>query len=335
MNTSANEVSMGVGLFPTESVHRICALTRLAEESGYSNVWFGDSQNIWREAYVTIGAAAAATSRIVIGTGVTNALTRHPSVIASAWATLSEMTGGRAVCGIGAGDSSLRTMGLQPMALADLERAVSDIREAWRCESVAERSGGTSYHLEYLSQPRDIPLYIAASAPKILRLSGRIADGVIVLVGTEQRFIDAALAAIDEGAREAGRSRTDLHIVLWTPTAIDVDASRAHDLVRAHVARVIIRPLPATLDEEKLAAIDKVRASYDYYQHMQTSAHHGDLVTDDLVDLFALAGTPESCRSRIAELKQSGVDQIAIVPFVPPGGDRAATIATFADLFSG
>jgi 5,10-methylenetetrahydromethanopterin reductase len=325
--------TMGVGLFPTESVLRIRELTHLAESLGYTHAWFGDSQNIWREAYVTLGAAAVGTSRIILGSGVTNAVTRHPSVVASAWATLSEMTEGRVVCGIGAGDSSLRTMGMKPMTLLDLEQAVNDLRAAWRGESVPERSGGSAYHLEYVSGPRDIPLYIAASAPRILQLAGRIADGVVLLVGTDRRFIDGALAAIGKGAEEAGRSKEDVHVVLWTPTAIDQDERRAYDLVRAHVARVIIRPLPAPLDSAKLAAIEEVRAAYDYYQHMHTQAHHGDLVTDDLVDLFALAGSPEACRSRVKDLKASGVDQIAIVPFVSLGGDRAATIETFADLF--
>jgi 5,10-methylenetetrahydromethanopterin reductase len=334
-STDVSRPSMGVGLFPTEPIGRMVELAQLAESLGYANAWFGDSQNIWRETHVMLGAAAAATSKIVLGSGVTNALTRHPSVVASGWATLSEMTSGRAVCGIGTGDSSLRTMGLKPMTLASLERVVEDLRAAWRGDSVEERSGGSSYHLEYLQEARDIPLYIAASAPKILELSGRIADGVIVLVGTDQRFIDGALAAIGKGAEAAGRSMDDIRIVLWTPTAIDEDERRAYDLVRAHVARVIIRPLPGPLDPEKLAAIEKVKAAYDYYQHMQVEAHHGDLVTDDLVDLFALAGTPDSCRARIAALKASGVDQVAIVPFVPAGGDRANTMRTFAEVFAG
>ena len=92
-------ISMGVGLFPTESPARMRELTHLAEELGYDNVWFGDSQNIWREAYVNMAAAAVGTERIVFGTGVTQAITRHPSVLASVWATLHELTGGRIACG--------------------------------------------------------------------------------------------------------------------------------------------------------------------------------------------------------------------------------------------
>lgn len=325
-------ISKGVGLFPTEPPARMRELTHLAESLGYDNVWFGDSQNIWRESSVTMGASAVGTERIVFGTGVTNAVTRHRSLLASTWATLSELTGGRVVCGIGTGDSSLRTMGLTPLKLAELETAVAELRSLFRGESVAEASSGAEFHLNYVTQPLDIPIYIAASAPKILQLSGRIADGVIVLVGTAPRFIEAALETIEKGAKESGRSLSDLKIVLWTPTAINEDPVAARDLVRAHVARVVIRPLPAELPPSQMAAVEKIRSTYDYYHHMDTEANHADLVPDDLVDLFALAGTPDECRKRLEDIAGLGVNQVSIVPFVKPGDDRAHTIRTFAEI---
>jgi 5,10-methylenetetrahydromethanopterin reductase len=325
-------ISKGVGLFPTESPTRMRELTHLAESLGYDNVWFGDSQNIWRESSVTMGAAAVGTKRIVFGTGVTNAVTRHRSLLASTWATLSELTGGRAACGIGTGDSSLRTMGLKPLKLAELEEAVTELRALFRGEDVREATSGAEFHLNYVSQPLDIPIYIAASAPKILQMSGRIADGVIVLVGTAPRFIDAALKTIEKGAQEAGKSLSDLHIVLWTPTAIADDPVAARDLARAHVARVVIRPLPAEVDPSLMAAIEKIRSTYDYYHHMDTEANHADLVPDELVDMFALAGTPDECQKRLQEIQGLGIDQVSIIPFVPPGGDRGETMRTFAQI---
>jgi len=232
----------GLGLFPTEPVPVMCEYTRLAEALGYDNVWFGDSQNIWRESSVTMGAAAVGTERIIFGTGVTNAVTRHRSLLASTWATLHEFTGGRVALGIGTGDSSLRTMGLTPLKLSELEQAVEELRALFRGESVLERRSGARFRLGYLTGPVRIPIYIAASAPKILQLAGRIADGVIVLVGTAPHFIEAALQRIESGARESGRTLEDLDIVLWTPTAINDDPAEAHDLVRAHVSRVVILP---------------------------------------------------------------------------------------------
>jgi 5,10-methylenetetrahydromethanopterin reductase len=313
----------------------MCEYVRLCETLNYDNVWFGDSQNIWRESSTVMGAAAVGTEKIVFGTGVTNAVTRHPSLLASTWATLAEFTQGRVALGIGTGDSSLRTMGLKPQRLAELERSVTDLRTLLRGEKVVEASSGADYHLNYLTAPLNIPIYIAASAPKILRMSGRIADGVIVLVGTAPHFIEAALATIEAGAKESGRTLDDLHIVLWTPTAIGDDRTEARDLVRAHVSRVAIRPLPARVDPALEKVIDRIRYSYDYYEHMDTEAAHADLVPDELVDLFALAGTRDECAQRLKEVESLGVDQVSIVPFVRPGQSREATIRTFAEIIDG
>jgi 5,10-methylenetetrahydromethanopterin reductase len=323
-------ISMGVGLFPTESPARIRELTHLAEELGYDNVWFGDSQNIWREAYVNMAAAAVGTERITFGTGVTQAITRHPSVLASVWATLHELTGGRAICGIGTGDSSLRTMGLSPMKLAELEATVADLRALFAGEEVTEASSDAPFRLNYVDEPRDVPIYIAASAPKITELTGRIADGVILLVGTDPRFVEAGLERLERGAKASGRTLDDLHIVLWTPTAIYPDPAVARDLVRAHVARVIIRPLPAELPADKMDQVTQLRDSYDYYHHLDTAAGHADLVPDDLIPHFALAGTPDECATTVEKLSALPIDQIAIVPFTPPGGDRGETMREFA-----
>lgn len=328
-------LSKGVGLFPTEPVPQIRHYTHLAESLGYDNVWFGDSQNIWRESSITMGAAAVGTERVILGTGVTNALTRHRSLLASTWATLSEFVGGRVALGIGTGDSSLRTMGLKPLKLAELEQAVAELRALFRGESVVESSSGAEFHLGYLAAPIEVPIYIAASAPKILRLAGRIADGVIVLVGTAPHFVEAALATIEAGAKEGGRTLADLHVVLWTPTAIDDDRTHARDLVRAHVSRVVIRPLPAEVSPHLQSAVDRIRETYDYYHHMDTEADHADLVPDELVDMFALAGTPEECRERVRELAKMGLDQVSIVPFVRPGESREPTIRTFAEIADG
>jgi 5,10-methylenetetrahydromethanopterin reductase len=323
---------MGVGLFPTEPTDRMRQLVHRAEELGYDNVWVGDSQNIWRESSVTMAAAAVGTARVVLGTGVTNPVTRHRSALASAWASLHELTGGRVAMGIGVGDSSMFTMGLKPARLAYLERTVGELRALWRGEETVEEGTGAAYRLAYVDEPLHVPVYLGASGPKILHLAGRIADGVIVLVGTDPRFIRAGLASIAAGAAESGRTLADLHLVLWTPTAIDPDPTAARDLVRAHVARVSMRPLPAAVDPEQRAAIERIRAAYDYYEHMDVNAAHSTLVPDSLVDMFALAGAPGECEQRIREIKDLGIDQISIIPYVGPNGDRATTMASFAEI---
>lgn len=89
------------------------------------------------------------------------------------------------------------------------------------------------------------------------------------------------------------------------------------------------------MDPALEAAIDRIRESYDYYHHMDTEASHADLVPDELVDLFALAGTPDECAQRLKEIEALGVDQVSIVPFVRPGQSKETTIRTFADIVAG
>lgn len=321
--------SIGVGLFGTEPAPRMVELMELSEALGYRHCWVGDSQNIWRESYTLMGAAGVKTERLVFGTGVTNASTRHLSVLASTWATLGELTGGRIALGIGTGDSSLRTMGMKPLKLAELETAVASLRTLFAGGEVVDPTSESAYRLQWMT-PAPVPIYIAASAPKILQLSGRIADGVIMLVGTDPRFVEAALERVAAGAAESGRTLADLHIVLWTPTAISADAHAAADLVRAHVARILIRPLPAELDPATMERIRAIAESYDYYKHMDTEAGHGELVPDDLIHHFALAGTAEQCAAQFEVLRRLPIDEVAIIPYTAPGGDRGTVMREFA-----
>ncbi|MGE5820198.1 MAG: LLM class flavin-dependent oxidoreductase, partial [Deltaproteobacteria bacterium] len=119
----------GVGLFPTESLQKMIHLAKVTEETGYSHIWVGDSHLIWREAYINMAAMALSTTKVKLGTGVTNPLTRHPSVVASGYATLEEYAPGRMIVGIGLGDSSVETMGMKPAKLSYFENTMRQMRD--------------------------------------------------------------------------------------------------------------------------------------------------------------------------------------------------------------
>ena len=115
----------GVGLFPTEPLQKMIHLAKVSEDVGFSHIWVGDSHLIWREAYINMAAMMLNTSKVKLGTGVTNPLTRHPSVVASGYATLEEYGPGRMIVGIGLGDSSVETMGMKPSTLANFEKSLA------------------------------------------------------------------------------------------------------------------------------------------------------------------------------------------------------------------
>ncbi len=322
-----SSLQYGVGMFPTESMSRIIQLSKQAEDLGYSHIWVGDSHLIWREAFVNMAAVALNTSKVIIGTGVTNPVTRHPSVLASGYATLDELAPGRFAVGIGLGDSSLETMGRKQARLAEFETAVAQMRTVIE-GGEAELESGSKIHLNF-AQNRKIPFYAAASGPKMLDLSGRIADGVIILVGVDSGAIERAVERIAAGAESAGRKLSDIDLVLWVPCAVS-EQPGAKDAVKAHVARVIAHPLPFTLDEQEQKVLDDIHQAYNYYQHMNPLAAQARVIPDWLVDKFAVAGTPDECNVKIEELKRSAINQVAIIPYNVGDADRGETLRLFA-----
>ncbi|MGE5304409.1 MAG: LLM class flavin-dependent oxidoreductase [Alphaproteobacteria bacterium] len=319
-------MNYGVGLFPTEPLGKMIHLAKVTEESGYSHIWVGDSHLIWREAYINMAAMALSTSKVKLGTGVTNPLTRHPSVVASGYATLEEFAPGRMIVGIGLGDSSVETMGMKPAKLSYFENTLRQMRDLFAGKEVQLETG--KIHLLHSCKSK-VPIYIAASGPKMLELSGRIADGIIVLVGVADDYIAHAKEKIAAGAKAAGRKLEDINLVLWVPCAVSESAT-AKDAVKAHVARVVAHPLPYVLDPNEQKVLAEIRKTYDYYHHMDQEANHAEVIPDWLVDKFAIAGTVAQCRAQIERIKKSGVQQIAIIPYSPPGGSREETIRGFA-----
>jgi 5,10-methylenetetrahydromethanopterin reductase len=325
-----SNLEFGVGLFPTEALPKMIQLAKVTEQLGYSHIWVGDSHLIWREAYVNMAAMALSTTRVRLGTGVTNPLTRHPSVVASAYATLEEYAPGRTIVGIGLGDSSVETMGMKPAKLSYFEKTMAQMRQLLDGQEVQLETG--KIHLLHPCKNK-VPIYIAASGPKMLELSGRIADGIIVLVGVADEYIAHAREKIAAGAKAAGKKVEDINLVLWVPCAVS-DSAPAKDAVKAHVARVVAHPLPYVLDPTEQKVLEEIRKTYDYYHHMDQQANHAEVIPDWLVDKFAIAGTVAECRTQIERIKKSGIQQIAIIPYSPPGGSREETIRGFAKAMS-
>ncbi|MDP6560171.1 MAG: LLM class flavin-dependent oxidoreductase [Candidatus Binatia bacterium] len=319
-------LAFGAGLFPTEPMPRMIRLAKLSEELGFSHVWIGDSHLIWREAYVNMAAAALSTTKVKLGTGVTNPLTRHPSVVASAYATLEELAPGRMIVGIGLGDSSVETMGMKPARLSYFEKTLVQMRDLFAGKEVELETG--KIHIKHPCKGK-VPIYVAASGPKMLELSGRIADGIIILVGVTDEYLRQAKERIEAGAKVAGRKLSDIDLVLWAPCAVS-DKARAKDAVKAHVARVVAHPQPYVLNEREQKVLAEIRQTYDYYYHMEQQANHAEVIPDWLVDKFAIAGTREECRAKVEEVKKSGINQIAIIPYGAGAEDREDTLKGFA-----
>src|SRR4051794_10244972 len=256
----SSELKFSLELHPIMSASDCLDFVRTAEDLGVHRVWFGDSHLIWREAYTLMAAAAVQTSRIGLGLAVTNATTRHPTLVASSMSTLQEISSGRITCGIGLGDSALETIGLKPVKRAELERSIELMRQMWdRADDVTAVEGGPSLKFSWGSSER-VPVHYGASGPRMLEDAGRIADGVITYVGLAPERIEQAMSHIDVGAAQAGRTRADLDITLWVPCSVDDDADQARASVKAHVSRALLHALPGDRTDLERDTIERLRA---------------------------------------------------------------------------
>ncbi|MGI4895164.1 MAG: LLM class flavin-dependent oxidoreductase, partial [Janthinobacterium lividum] len=165
-------MDFGVVLQTTPPASRVVELSRLAETYGFSHVWTFDSHVLWEEPYVIHSAILQATRKVIVGPMVTNPATREWSVTASTYATLNEMYGPRTICGIGRGDSAVRTLSGKPTTLATLRESVNVIRELSNGRAVEHR--GQTVRLPWAKDHgpgHQTEVWVAAYGPKALQLT--------------------------------------------------------------------------------------------------------------------------------------------------------------------
>jgi 5,10-methylenetetrahydromethanopterin reductase len=291
-----SDVAFDVGIVAQERVDRVADLATEAEAAGFEGVWVADSQSVFRDPWAALALSAARTSRIRLATGVTNPVTRHPAVLACAAATLDELSGGRAVLGIGVGESSVRTLGLRPASLTRLEEVVAEVR------------GFLNGGLEWSTAP--VPVVVAATGPKALQFAGRSADGVLIQVGADPALLRWALQRVEAGAKERGRPIEEIEVCLRLGFGTDAEALRPY---AAAAARTIAQAVPVEeLPTEFAADLHELRELYDYARHVSPVAPHRAAVTERILERVAVVGPLEEVEERVRELAALGLDRIVL-----------------------
>jgi 5,10-methylenetetrahydromethanopterin reductase len=290
---------------------------RRTERAGYGTVWVPDSQFLFRDAWMALAAGALTTDRIRLAAGVTNLRTRHPSVTASALQTLEEAAPGRTALGIGTGDSSVKTLGWSPSRLAELEEGVAHIRDLGAGRAID--LGGGPVHL-HGATGRVPPLVLGATGPKSLRLAGRVADGVLMMVGIDPALVARALDHVEAGLAAAGRRREDIEVCVGAVCSVvdgDTDVVR---IAKPHCAGDAQRGAAALFEASGVRLHGTVPATvpevYPDITHADdwdaAVAVAGRWVDDDAArryaELFTLIGTPDSLVDRIGRAVDAGAD---------------------------
>lgn len=317
-----------LGILPNRSLRECVALGRLAEELDYAGVWIADSHSVFRDAYAILATLAMTTERIRLATGVTQTVTRHPAVIASSWATLQEASAGRAILGIGVGESAVRNLGLKPERLAVFETKVRTIRALLRGEVV-------EYEGHEISMPWSdfrVPIVMACSGPKSLQLGGRLADGVLFQVGADPAFVRYALDNIRAGAEAAGRKLEDLKLLMRVACSVGADRDAAREAVKGYAAigaGTTYATVPREYFADELwADLERFKAAYDYREHGSNEAQHKALLTERIIDAIAIAGTADEVIPRFRELAALGLDGFCWTAGMP---EPAPFIRAFAE----
>jgi probable F420-dependent oxidoreductase len=311
-------LSFGVTVLPDPPYTRWLELIQLAERHGFEYAWTYDSHVLWQESIPLLGYAAHETSKIKLGHFVTNPGTREPTVLASAYATLQDLTDGRMVMGIGRGDSARRYIGQQPVKVAEFERACAMVRDFMNGREVLWNDKELQLKWVRPELP-EIPMWIAGYGPKALGVAGRVGDGVIIQLA-DPEIIQWIMSTARQAAEEAGRDPDLLKCIVGAPAHVTDDIADARDQVRwfpamvsNHVKDLIERygsdgtTVPKALTDYVLA-----REFYDYNEHSRVGAKHGEFVTDEICDRFCVIGNVEQCTAKLRELESVGVDQFNV-----------------------
>jgi probable F420-dependent oxidoreductase len=311
-------LSFGVTVLPDPPFQRFVELIVLAERHGFEYGWTYDSHVLWQESTPTLALAAAATERIKLGHMVTNPGTREPTVLASAYATLHDISGGRMVMGIGRGDSARRYINQKPVPVKRFEASLRMIKPFMNGAKV--RWNDTEIELGWArSDLPPIEMHVAGYGPRVLAVAGRVGDGVIIQLA-DPDIIQWIMATARSAAEEAGRDPAALKCIVCAPSHISSDLAAARDQVRWFPAMVSnhVRDLIARYGADgsvvPRALTDYVPAQtgYDYDEHSRVGAKHGAFVSDEICDRFCVLGTPEQALAKLRDLEAIGVDQFNI-----------------------
>jgi probable F420-dependent oxidoreductase len=296
------------------------SLLRAAERANFDQIWVWDSHIIWQEAYSLMGwlIGESENEQLEWGTCVTNPVTRDPMVVGSAFATLNQITGGRVICGIGRGDSSVRVIGRKPSNLAGVEAGVKTIKAVGTGEKFTVETGAEAQMPWAGGGTR---VYVAGYGPKALRLAGRVGDGVIFQIA-DPFVIEWGMQFVREGAEEAGKDPDSVVIHCATASYISDDINEAREQTRwfpavvgNHIADVLRHHDPEGLPDELIDYV-KERGDYDYREHAEQGTDHSKYVPDEIVDRFCVIGSEDQIREKLRVLADLGVSEFNIYPHV-------------------
>lgn len=295
------------------------AVRRIDQDLGYDNLLVGD-ERLNHNTYSLLTLAARNSTSLGLGPGVTNPYTRHPAMTAAAAATLDRVSDGRARLGFGGGSG----IALDPLGY-DQEDPVGTLSDA--IQTVDRLLDGETVTLDRpefsldgadldVAPVSDVPVYVAGRGPHMLGLGGFRGDGVLAGAGLASvEGMEYARENVREGAEKAGRSMGEVDLVCWAFLSVADDRETALDGVNPLVGRIVDKtPLPALeaigIDPDLAERVKHIDELPD-----RSAEELREAIPRSVTEQFAIAGTPDECRTHVARLRESGVDHFGLLAF--------------------
>ena len=326
------KIGTSLGISPREPITHTVEVVKNAENLGFDGAYFTDVQLSMKDCFAAMTLCAVNTSKIKLGTGVTNPVTRHPSTLACQFAGLKELSNDRAILGLGTGWTGVYPIGLKPASIKFLEESIVNIRALSEGQEVAGGEGGEPYRMTIANGK--FPIFVAANQPRILKMCGRVADGVILMGGASEEFTQWQINLVREGADEVGRDFNEIELHLWAAIGINEDPAKSRDDVSHWAASQAEtfskwKQLPDFLQRFK-TDFDRAGAAYDRSHHLSSNAEHKSVVSDDFIDFVAFTGDADRCLERVKNLGELGLHAVTL-SFRAGSGGRLARMEEISE----
>ena len=313
---------------------------KYAEDAGFEAVWQAESRLV-RDAIVPMAAFAAVTSRIKIGSGVINNWTRNAAVIAATFLTLDDLAQDRIYCGIGAWwDPLAAKVGIERrknlLAMREVVTVVRRLLNRERVSFAGEFVQLDDVELDVVhgrKEPRNVPIYVGATGPKMMALTGEIADGVVLNYLVSPKYNESALSQLEIGARRSGKTVNDIDRPQLVVCSVDNDRQKALDASRKLVTQYLgQQPHIMKASGVSQDLLDEIGQVLTWPATEDQILEAMKLVPDDVVQMITASGTPAEVKAKVREYISSG----ATCPILYPlGEDVRLMIDTFASGYSG
>ncbi len=330
------------------------AFAKRAENDGWHGMLVVDSQNLSGDSYVALAAAATGSSKLGLATGVTNSVTRHPAVTAGAIASIQKLSGGRAVLGIGRGDSALAHLGRAPARLGSFETYLKNVQtylsggevpfddcaidDAIAPPVAALDLADTpkSSGIAWLRNDPKVPVEVAASGPKVIAIAVRHAERVMFTVGADIERLRWGIETARAAAQEAGRDPDSLLFGAYVNIICHRDIETARRLAQGGTTlfarfSVMHGGISGPVDHAQVEVLEALHDRYNMNEHGRGDAQQVSAMTPEFIDRFAVIGDPDRCLERLTALQSLGLDKLAVnVPtFINRSPEASDALALF------